>query len=299
VVEYSFDQTFQHEGEWMIAQEDDLRPGDLKEPRSYERTLNPALHGCETFDFAPSDLAALRVVLERYPAFSVHAPLPTPPDYPGLPVTSFLLDPDVTKRQASLQMLHQTIEQAAEWGAMYVVVHFGGLHSNGLSAQEIRVLADDAAARLNEWARMHRISLHLEYGAYHPSFATPEELVDLVCRYSHLDVCLDVGHLQVGAEILGRDVWQMARVLAPYTRSMHLWTLRDRRDVRTFHHVPVHPSLVPADGWLDIPGMLSLVLGVHADCAIVFEPHHVYNPDLVWQAEGIAWVREIVAGYTA
>jgi sugar phosphate isomerase/epimerase len=283
----------------MTASEDRPRPEGPEVPRSYERTLNPALHGCETFDFAPFDLDDLHGCLQRYPAFSVHAPLPTPPDYPGLPVTSFLLDPDPVKRKASLNMLCQTVELGAEWGARYVVVHFGGLHSDGLSAQEIKTLAEDAAAQLNEWAETHCIALHLEYAAYHPNFATPEELIALVSRYSHLDVCLDVGHLRVGAEILERDVWQMARILAPYTRSMHLWTLRDRRDVRAYHHVPVHPSLTPADGWLDIPGMLDLVLEHHADCAIVFEPHHVYNPDPVWQAEGIAWVRDIVAGYTA
>jgi sugar phosphate isomerase/epimerase len=266
--------------------------------RTYERTLNPALHGCETFDFAPADLAALRERLRSRPAFSVHAPLPTPPDYPGSPVTSFLLDPDPFKRQVSLDMLQRTIELAAEWQALHVVVHFGGLHSDGLSARSVHELADRTAAQLDAWAAVYGVALHIEYAAYNPSFATPQELADLVSRYPGLDVCLDVGHLRVGAQMLGLDEWQAAQVLAPHTRSMHLWTLRDRRDVRRYHHVPVHPSLTPDDGWIDIPAMLDLVLAHHPDAKIVFEPHPAYNPDPGWQAEGIEWVRELVAART-
>ena len=263
--------------------------------RQPARALNPALHGCETFDFAPGDLAGLRLSLRAYRAFSVHAPLPTPPDYPGQPVTSFLLDPDPTKRQASLDMLCSTLALAGEWGALYVVVHLAGLHSHGLSACEVEALAEDAAARLDDWAARYGVPVHLEYAAYNPSFATPEQMVSLVKRYPHLHVCLDVGHLRIGAGILGIDEWSAAKLLAPNTHSMHLWTTRGPEDVRLYHHVPVHPSLRPEDGWIDIPGMLRLVLGHNAHCAVVFEPNHLYSPDPSWQAEGMAWVEEIVA----
>lgn len=263
--------------------------------RQYERALNPALHGCETFDFAPDDLPSLRGRLRAYRAFSVHAPLPTPPDYPGKAVTSFLLDPDPVKRRASLDMLGQTIDLAAEWGARYVVVHFAGLDSDGMSTQAVSALADATAAQLSAWARASGVALHIEYAAYNPHFATPEDLVSLIRRYTNLQVCLDIGHLRVAAEILDMDEWQAARLLAPYTGSMHLWTTRGREDVRRYHHIPVHPSLTPAKGWIDVPGMLELVLGFRPDCDIVFEPNVLYNPDPRWQAEGMAWVRELVA----
>ena len=263
----------------------------------HERALNLALHGCETFDFAPADLAALRERLRLYPAFSVHAPLPTPPDYPGSPVTSFLLDPDPVKRQASLDMLRRTIEVAADWRAQYIVVHFGGVHSTGLSRQEVWELARLAAAQLDAWATSHDVPLHIEYAAYNPSFAKPEDLVCLIDPFPYLHVCLDLGHLRVGAEILGMDEWTAARLLAPHTRSMHLWTTRGRADVRRYHHVPVHPSLTPADGWIDICGMLDLVLACNQECAIVFESHHLYSPDPDWQAEGVAWVKQMVSDH--
>jgi len=261
--------------------------------RHYERTLNPALYGCETFDFAPDDLSALRDRLVAFPAFSVHAPLPTPPDYPGRPVTSYLLDPDVGKRRASLEMLRHTIALAADWGAQHVVVNFGGLHSNGLPAQAVADLADDSAVRLSKWAEAQGMPLHIEYAAYNPHFATPEDHIRTITRYPYLHICLDIGHLRIGAETLGIDEVEVARLLAPYTRSMHLWTTRGREDVRRYHHVPVHPSLVPSEGWIDVPQMLDLVLSQNPDCAIVFEPNHHYNPDPAWQAEGIAWVREL------
>lgn len=263
--------------------------------REYERTLNPALHGCETFDFGPADLPALHRRLMAYPGFSVHAPLPTPPDYPGSPVTSFLLDPEPWKRRACLRMLRRTVELAGAWGAQYAVVHFGGVHSDDLSPTEVRELADVAAAQMNAWAEASQLPVHIEYAAYNPSFATTGDLIDLVSRYPYLYVCVDVGHLRIGGEMLGVDEWQMARDLAPYTRSLHLWTTRGREDVRRFHHVPVHPSLTPQQGWIDIPGMLDLFLSNAPECAVVFEPHAAYNPDPVWRAEGMDWVRQIVA----
>ena len=263
----------------------------------HECALNPALHGCETFDFAPIDLPLLRDRLRTVPAFSVHAPLPTPPDYPGAPVTSFLLDPDPKKRRASLDMLHKTIEVAGEWQARYVVVHFAGLHSEGLSDQEVSALANGTADQLEAWAAAHEMPLHIEYAAYNPSFASPEALLALVEPRAYLHVCLDVGHLRVAAEMLRRDEWAMACRLAPHTRSMHLWTARGREDVRRYHHVPVHPSLSPEEGWIDIPGMLELVLSHEPGCGVVFEPHGLYNPAPDWRAAGMAWVRELVARY--
>ena len=266
--------------------------------KRHECALNPALHGCETFDFGPAHLPDLADRLQAYPAFSVHAPLPTPLDYPGTPATSFLLDPDPAKRQASLDMLEETIDLAAAWQARYVVVHFAGLHSDGLSRQQVLMLADRTAAQLDAWAVKNAIALHLEYAAYNPSWATPQDMIDLVRRYPGLHICMDVGHIRVSAEMLGIDEWQIARALAPYTRSMHLWTSRDRADVRRYHHVPVHPSLTPFDGWIDVSGMIELVCSAQPDCAIVFEPNHIYNPDPAWQAEGMAWVRELVSSLT-
>jgi sugar phosphate isomerase/epimerase len=268
-----------------------------RESRSFERRINPALHGCEIFDFAPADLKGLRERLRHCPGFSVHAPLPTWPEYPGRAATSFLLDPDPVKRQASLSMLQQTVQIAAEWGALYIVVHFGGLHSNGMSQAEVFNLADQVAAQLDTWAEEGGMPLHLEYAAYNPRFATPEDLVALTSRYPYLDVCLDIGHVRVGAEMLGVDEWDVVRTLAPHARSMHLWTTRGREDVRTYHHVPVHPSLTPAGGWIDIPRLLEIVLAIQPDCAIVFEPDSHYNADPAWQAQGIDWVRSLVGPY--
>jgi sugar phosphate isomerase/epimerase len=267
------------------------------ESRTYERRINVALHGCETFDFAPADLGGLREYLRTVPAFSVHAPLPTAPDYPGRAATSFLLDPDVAKREASLEMLHRTVQLAAEWGALYVVVHFAGLRSTGLSRSTVLELADQMAAELNGWAERCDLPLHIEYAAYNPSFATPEDLIDLVSRYSYLHACLDIGHVRVGAEMLGIDEWSIVRALAPHTHSMHLWTTRGLGDVRRYHHVPVHPTLTPAEGWIDIPRLLDAVLASQPDCSVVFEPDAHFNSDASWQAQGVDWVRQLVLPY--
>jgi sugar phosphate isomerase/epimerase len=265
--------------------------------RNYERCLNRALNGYQVFDFGVADLRELRSRLYSMPSFSIHAPLPTPANYPAHASTSFLLDPDPTKRQATLDMLRRTVNVAAQWGAQYVVVHFGGLHSDGLSRAEVLSLARDAAGQLNTLSREHGVSLHIEYAAYNPSFAQPQELAELVSGHAGLDVCLDVGHARVGAQMLGLDEWQVVEVLAPYTQSMHLWTLRTRQDVRRYSHTPVHPTLAPAGGWLDIPRVLDMVLRHNPACDLVFESDSIFEPDADWQAEGEAWVRGLVALY--
>jgi hypothetical protein len=265
--------------------------------RTYARGMNRALNGCQVFDYGVTDLRRLREHLYPMPSFSIHAPLPTPANYPGPASTSFLLDPDPVKRRASLAMLRRTVQVAAQWEAQYVVVHFGGLHSDGLSRVEVRALARDAAARLDALSQEHGMPLHIEYAAYNPSFAGPQELAELVSGYAGLDICLDVGHARVGARMLGLDEWKLLDVLAPYTQSMHLWTLRSHQDARRYHHTPVHPTLTPAGDWIDIPRVLDLVLGRNPGCDLVFEIDSIFEPDPIWQAEGEDWVRGLVALY--
>jgi sugar phosphate isomerase/epimerase len=265
--------------------------------RTYERGLSRALNGCQVFDYGVTDLRELRSRLYSVPSFSIHAPLPTPQDYPAHASTSFLLDPDPAKRQATLDMLRRTVNVAAQWSAQYVVVHFGGLHSDGLSRAEVLMLAHDAASQLNALGQEFNVPLHVEYAAYNPSFSSPQELVELVSGYAGLDICLDVGHARVGAQMLGLDEWEVFEALVPYTRSMHLWTLRTREDARRYHHTPVHPTLTPAGGWIDVPRVLDLVLSRNPACDLVFEVDSIFSPDPGWQAEGEAWVRGLAALY--
>jgi sugar phosphate isomerase/epimerase len=265
--------------------------------RTYARGLSRARHGCQVFDYGVAHLCGLQERLDSMPAFSIHAPLPTPADYPGPASTSFLLDPDPRKRQATLDMLRGTVRLAAEWGAQYVVVHFGGLHSEGLCKAGVWSLARDAAAHLDALSQEHAMPLHIEYAAYNPSFALPQEHSELVSDYAGLDLCLDVGHARVGAQMLGLDEWELLKTLAPHTQSMHLWTLRTRQDARRYRHTPVHPTLTPAGGWIDVPRVLDLVLRRNPACDLVFENDPIFEPDPGWQAEGEAWVRELVACY--
>jgi hypothetical protein len=265
--------------------------------RTYARGVSRALNGCQVFDFGVADLRKLRGQLYSMPSFSIHAPLPTPADYPAPASTSFLLDPDPSKRQATLGMLRRTVNVAAQWGAQYVVIHFGGLHSDGLSKAEVWALAQDAAAQLDALSREQGVPLHIEYAAYNPSFAHPQQLAELVSHYAGLGICLDVGHARVGAQMLDLDEWEVFETLASLTRSMHLWTLRTRQDARRYLHTPVHPTLTPAGGWLDIPRVLDLVLRRNPACDLVFENSSIFEPDPGWQAEGEAWVRGLVALY--
>jgi hypothetical protein len=46
-----------------------------------------------------------------------------------------------------------------------------------------------------------------------------------------------------------------------------------------------------------VPRVLDLVLGRYPACDLVFENDAIFEPDLGWQQEGEAWVRELVARY--
>jgi sugar phosphate isomerase/epimerase len=267
--------------------------------RAYARGTCRALNGCQVFDYGVGDLRALRSRLHSAVSFSFHAPMPTPASYPGHSSTSYLLDPDADKRRATMEMLRRTVNLAAQWGAQYVVVHFGGLHSEGLSRAEVHRLAHDAAAQLSALSLQHGVPVHIEYAAYNPSYSGPHELVDLVAGYEGVSVCLDVGHARIGAQMLGLDEWEVYETLAPYTQSVHLWTLRDREDARRYRHTPVHPTLTPSGGWIDVPQVVDLVLRHNPACDFVFEWDSIYEPDPGWQAEGEAWVRQMVAAALA
>ena len=91
-----------------------------------------------------------------------------------------------------------------------------------------------------------------------------------------------------------RDFYRDLEVLAPAAKSAHLWNARDAATYRRLHHVPLHPSQRPEDGWIDIPRTLRILLGASPECRLIFE----YREDGLPPAqikEGFAWVAELAA----
>ena len=95
-----------------------------------------------------------------------------------------------------------------------------------------------------------------------------------------------------GAHIHKRDYFDDIAILAPHTRSMHLWNTR----CEVHDHIPLHPSQSPLDGWIDLEKTLEIVLIQNPSSAIVFEyPVVEVTPDI---QEGYDWIESVVKTIT-
>jgi sugar phosphate isomerase/epimerase len=246
----------------------------------------------EVFDFAPDRLPALqRVLSEKGLPFSIHAPLTRPlnSDYPAVAV--FFLSEDSRRRELSLAMLGQTVLDAGAWGAEYVVTHLNWADDTDDEAEAVR-LAEESAERLSAMAQ--EMPVHIECGGYTGAFHQPRQFVELVSAHPSLGLCVDIGHLWLIAQARGRDFYRDLEVLAPAARSVHLWNARDMATYRRCHHVPLHPSQRPEDGWIDIPRALGILLEVSPGCRLIFEYREDGLPPARMQ-EGFAWVEELAS----
>lgn len=253
----------------------------------------------EFYNFSPDALLSLRKEIERHNlSASVHAPLIKSPWYPSPPTLSFLCDVDEGRRRLSRRMVRETMETAADFGAEYVVVHFptpplAGV--DGLGYHELRSTAWDSAVYLAELAHKHRVQIHIE--GFGPSpFLTPEFLIEVTSQLPWLRYCFDVGHMHVASIRDGFDVYDFARQLAPYIGSVHLWNNRGAQDYFSYGHIPVHPSQRPEDGWVDVVGILTVIISGSPDCRIILESGMHYPAVLGGHdfRDGVKWVKGLL-----
>lgn len=254
--------------------------------------IHPGLGRFEVFDVTPERLPSLavHVACSALP-FSVHAPLVRRrPE--RAPVEVFFLSQS-PRREESFDDLALTLAAAARHHAEYVVTHLNWTEDT-TSRPRAEALAYDAAARMAVQARAHRVPLHIECGGYSGAFHEAAQFVALARAFPDLGLCLDVGHVWLIAQARGRSAYRDMEVLAPYVRSMHLWAARDLATYRRHGHVPLRPSLSPADGWIDLRRAVAPVLAARKDCAMIFE--YTWAPaDDERVADGIAWASDLIA----
>jgi len=109
-----------------------------------------------------------------------------------------------------------------------------------------------------------------------------------------LRFCLDIGHLHLTALHTGLDPLDFAQRLSPHTDLIHVYNAT-LETYRLYHHVPVHPSQRPEEGWADIPTILRSALGEASSRTIVFEHTPQYPADRAFVAEGIEWIKQLVS----
>jgi len=256
----------------------------------------------EFYNFPEQDLPELKKKIERHDlAFSVHAPMVKTPWYPDPPTWSFLCDVDKEKRNLSLRMVRETVEIASDFGTEYVIVHFPTPPADAEESCYVKLkeIVWDTALHLAELSQKHNLPIHIE--GFGPSpFLNEDFLIEVITTFPGLRYCFDTGHMHVASKRDGFDLWQFAGEMAPYIGSVHVWNSRDINDYLTYHHIAVHPSQRPEEGWADISGLLQLILIKNPSCPVIFEsgPHYPEEMGKHDFRDGVKWVKEIVSTFS-
>jgi sugar phosphate isomerase/epimerase len=225
--------------------------------------------------------------------YGFHDPLPRLPsfDYP------FLTDPDDEKRWRTLDSMYRTMETAVAYGAEYVVGHIPSViwePQPALSDAKIVEIAHRSCDRLSRWSRDSGIPFVLENVGPNPYFFHFDAFVGVMKAFPNLEFCLDIGHLHLMSVYAGFDSLEFASAMAPYTTIVHIYNATPEM-YRKYHHVPVHPSQRPQEGWADIVSILGCVLsGGRGDLTLVFEYSPQYRAGEMFVKEGIEWVKGAV-----
>jgi sugar phosphate isomerase/epimerase len=258
------------------------------------------LQRAELYNYAPEQRDELRSALRRLGIRGgVHAPLYRKEWYPWVPTWMFLHDIDPEPRELSRRLARESILESGDLGAEYIVLHFPGPRSATTASASLdhqRAVALESAGLLAEWGKEAGVTVCLE--AFGPSpLLSADFLVEVFDQFPSLGYCWDTGHLHYSAQRDGFDYYALAEQLRPHVRSIQMWGTRHFDDYRHYHHIPVHPSQRPDDGWVDIDRTLRLLLNGGRSMPVIFESPPRYPTELGAHdyREGIRWVQTILA----
>jgi sugar phosphate isomerase/epimerase len=197
-----------------------------------------------------------------------------------------------------MKMITLTMEQADEFGAEYVVVHFPSPTSeeSDEGGSKVEAIARKSCDRLAELSLKRGIPIHVE-GVGASSLINAGFLKQVLKEYSPpLRYCFDTAHTHLAAIHNGFDLYAFEAELLPYLGSAHLWNVRSKDDYLAFRHIPVHPSQSAEDGWVDITRVLQIMGSIRNSLPIIFESERWYPEELgnYNYGEGVQWVKKLL-----
>ncbi len=261
-----------------------------------EGILQNGLKRGEFYNFPEEETALLKRQLQRHDIIiSIHAPLIHLDWYPDPPTWSYLCDVDKENRGLTMKMVMASMEQAEDFGAEYMVVHFPtpASDASGESLAKLESIAWRSCDWLAELSAKKKMPIHVE-GVGASPFIQTEFLGPALSQYTVLRYCFDSGHMQLASQNAGFDLYALAEGIAPYVGSLHLWNTRNADDYETFRHIPVHPSQNPEEGWVDIARLLKIIGPLSP--VIIFESAHKY-PEALGDydyRDGVQWVKDLL-----
>jgi len=264
-----------------------------------EMIIGNGLRRGEFFSLPARELPRLKRLLRRHNLeWSIHAPLIQLDWYPRPLTWSFLCDTDRDKRELTMKMITLTMEQADEFGAEYVVVHFPSPTSeeSDEGGSKVEAIARKSCDRLAELSLKRGIPIHVE-GVGASSLINAGFLKSVLKEYSPpLRYCFDTAHTHLAAIHNGFDLYAFEAELLPYLGSAHLWNVRSKDDYLAFRHIPVHPSQSAGDGWVDIARVLQIMGSIRNSLPIIFESERLYPEELgnYDYGEGVQWVKKLL-----
>lgn len=276
-------------------------PAPLPARHPEARLIHRGLGRAEFFDLAPQQFAGLDQIMavlraEGRTRFSFHAPVTRPDYFPFDAIQCFFLSEDEARREDSFRLLADTLDAARAFGAEYAVCHLTYGRTDTGDARTATRLARDACARFAALSRAAGVPLDVEFAGYTDSFHAPASFLDAIAPHAELGICVDIGHTFLSARRRGRDYLGDIAALAPRARSMHLWNTTGPECHARRHHVALHPSQRPEDGWIDVPAAVRLVLDRNPAARIVFEyPVEAVTRDI---QDGYDWIAGLINGNT-
>jgi len=264
-----------------------------------DRLLGLGFSRGEFYNFRPEHLPAVEQFIQEHGITpSIHCPLRKAPWYP-YPVTWSFLSSDVhyEEREMSFKLIEEALHDARHLKATYVIVHYptpASLRAGEITVDKQYEIAWDSARRLSDLAEVSETPIHIE--GFGPSpFLSLDFLGRVLNTFGNLRYCFDTGHTQLAARRDGLDYFSFLEALSPYIGSVHVWNTRGITDYQAYHHLPPHPQLSPADGWIDFERVVTTVRQANPSAVFVLEYSESFPPESgLDYREGVAWFKHLV-----
>ncbi|MBC3844485.1 sugar phosphate isomerase/epimerase [Streptacidiphilus sp. 4-A2] len=218
---------------------------------------------------------------------ALHTPTPYDEDEP---LRRFApTGPDAAEAKKALRLVERTVETAARFNALHVVVHFPSPYPP-YPEEGFQEFCSDFLGQLDSWVGEYGVPILIENLTPHPALHSPQHYRDILLSHPALGFCLDFGH----AHLLGEPgaPEKYAELLGESIQSMHIYNTSVERNPTSGHEVGT-PEQKAADGFLELGTLIPAVLRTARPAAAILE-YSGRSMDLVEAEKSARWIRNMI-----